>query len=65
MEIVINTTFMLMNQVKGNLDKNLLDLNLFQVNLDRHSLTGVIKEAVDMLRLKGEMVGVSIEFLGI
>lgn len=56
---------MLMNQVKGNLDKNLLDLNLFQVNLDRHSLTGVIKEAVDMLRLKGEMVGVSIEFLGI
>ena len=42
---------MLLNQVKGSLDKNLLDQNKFKANLEQNSLPDIIKSTVDMLYL--------------
>jgi hypothetical protein len=45
----MNAAGMLLNQVKGNLDRNLLENNIFTQNLEPHFLQNVVTSAIDLL----------------
>jgi hypothetical protein len=42
MKLIINTGELLLNQVKGILDKNLLDQNMFTANLEQYSVRQLV-----------------------
>lgn len=60
----MSTANMLLTRVKGNLDKNLLDSNMFRPNLQHHSLYDVVGSTIKMLNLDAEMHGVKLIFSG-
>jgi len=51
MDLIANTADMLTSQVKGNLDKNMIERNVFRPNLQPHSLKKVVKTTIKMLKL--------------
>jgi hypothetical protein len=53
---VSNTAQILLNNVKANLDKNLIDANKFTPELDKHFLYGdVIKPAVQIFEVQANL----------
>ena len=56
---------MLLNQVKGNLDRNLLSLNKFKPNLEQHSLPEIIYSTINMLKLTADQMGVQLKYQGL
>jgi hypothetical protein len=42
---------MLTNQVKGNLDKNMLEKNVFRPNLQNHAINKVVETTIKILRM--------------
>ena len=48
-KLIINTGELLLNQVKGILDKNLLDQNMFTANLESYSLCQLLHSTVKMI----------------
>lgn len=55
---------MLLNQVKGNLDRHLLDQNHFEPQLAPHNINSLIQQSVDMLQLQAQVFGIQIKFIG-
>jgi hypothetical protein len=47
--VVQHTGELLLKQVEGNLDKSLLQNNMFTMNLEQYSIQKLVKEAVDMM----------------
>lgn len=62
-DLVVNTAKMLLNQVKGNLDKNLLSQNLFEPQLECHDLSSVVTQTLDLLTLQAKVIGISTKFV--
>ena len=51
MDLIANTVEMLTTQVKGNLDKNMIERNVFRPNLQPQSLNKVVETTISMLKL--------------
>ena len=63
MKLIINTGELLLYQVKGILDKNLLDQNMFTANLEEYSLSQVVHSAVKMIELHADAHDVVLNFI--
>lgn len=61
-ELITNTAAMLTNQVKGNLDKNMLEKNVFRPNLQSHAINKVVETTIKILRMQADSAGVKINF---
>jgi len=64
MQVVVNSAQMLLNQVSGNLDKNLLDKDMFKPMFEAHKLYDVIKSTIDMLTLQADERRIKIKYSG-
>jgi signal transduction histidine kinase len=59
LSLIVNSTDLLLNQVKGNLDKELLENDMFEPNLDESNLKEVVDNVLGILELQAENHGVS------
>lgn len=50
-DLIINATNLLVNQVKGSLDKQLLEKEMFEPNLKEDNLIFVVFSAIEILKL--------------
>ena len=48
-KLLQNTIYLLLNQVKSNLDRSMLNANQLSTNFERHYLNGIITHTVDLL----------------
>lgn len=62
MKLIINTGELLLNQVKGILDKNLLDQNMFTANLESNSLSHLLHSTVKMIGFHAHANNVKLKF---
>ena len=62
LQIVANTGELILKQVTGNLDKNLLQNNMFKPNLEQYSVQKMIQEAVNMMEIQASQKNVTIFF---
>ena len=49
LSLIVNSTDLLLNQVKGNLDKELLENDMFEPNLDESNLKEVVDNVLGIL----------------
>ena len=54
--MVVNSSLMLKNQVKGNLDRGLLEQNQFSPHYEICKLYDLVDEVVDMMRGQAEQL---------
>jgi len=58
--MIENTSQLLLNQVKGNLDRNLLDQELFSPQLEAFPLFKLVAQTRDMLKSTAILQGISL-----
>lgn len=63
-DMIVNTANLMHSQVKRNLDRNLLERNLFRPNLEPHSLNQIVLETAEMLEMNAAHLGIKIRING-
>jgi signal transduction histidine kinase len=64
LSLISNTAKLLLNQVKGNLDRSLLAQNLFEAAPEKYSVYSLVQETTDMLSAYSKAQGVFLAVKG-